>query len=84
MLRSLYLLLGCTKFSQRVLDVLRHVGLEHRARVHGLGHRHLPRLQQAFHVLSGTLVHDQIGVHEGSVEVATNIDGVWGADIFDN
>jgi hypothetical protein len=84
MLWSLYLLLGCTKLSQGVLDVLRHVGLEHRTRVHGLGHRHLPRLQQAFHVFSGALVHDQIGVHEGPVEVTANIDRVWGADILDN
>jgi hypothetical protein len=84
MLRSLDLLLSSTKLSQCVLDVLCHVGLEHRARVHGLGHRHLPRLQQAFHILSGALVHDKIGIHEGSVEVAANVNGVWGADIFDN
>jgi hypothetical protein len=84
MLRSLYLLLSCTKLSQCVLDVLRHVGLEHRARVHGLGHRHLPRLQQAFHILSGALVHNKIGVHEGPVEIPADVDRVWSADIFNN
>jgi len=54
------LLLSCTKLSQCVLDVLCHVGLEHRARIHGLGYGHLPRLQQAFHTLTSALVHDKI------------------------
>lgn len=78
------LLLSCAEFSQCILDVLCHVGLKHRARVHRLGHRHLPRPQQAFHVLACVLIHDKIGVHEGSVEVATNVDGVWRANILNN
>ena len=78
------LLLSCAEFSQCILDILRHIGLEHRTWVHGLRDRHLPRLQQAFHVFAGILIHDEIGVHESSVKVATDVDSVWGADILDD
>ena len=78
------LLLSCTKLSQCILNVLRHIGLEHRTRVHRLGHRHLPRLQQAFHTLAGALIHDKIRLHEGLVQIPANIDGIWGSDILDN
>lgn len=78
------LLLSCAEFSQCILYVLCHVGLKHRARVHRLGDRHLPRPQQAFHVLACVLIHHEIGVHEGSVKVATNVDGVGRANILNN
>lgn len=78
------LLLGCTKLSQCVFDVLRHIGLEHWTRIHGLGYRHLPRLQQAFHTLAGALIHDKIGLHEGLVQISADIDSIWGSDILDN
>lgn len=78
------LLLSCAELSQCILNILRHVGLEYRTWVHGLGHRHLPCLQKAFHVLASVLVHDEIGVHEGSIKVAADVDSVWGADILDN
>jgi hypothetical protein len=79
-----YLLLSCTEFSQCILDVLCHVGLKHRARVHRLGHRHFPCPQQAFHVLARVLIHDEVCVHEGSVKIATDIDGIRSTDVLDN
>ena len=69
---------------QRVLNVASHFGREDRAWIHRLRHRLLPCSQQAFHCLAGVLRHDQVGVHESSVEISTEIHRVWGANIFDD
>jgi hypothetical protein len=86
MLRPLDLLLGgdCADLGESSLDVLCHIGREDGARVHGLGHRLLPRAEQALHGFAGTLLHDEIGIHKGTVQVAAKVDGVGGADILDN
>lgn len=52
--------------------------------VHRVGYGLLPCPQQAFHSLACALVHDQVGVHERSIHVATKVDGVRGADILDD
>ena len=86
MLWALDLLLGgdCADLGESSLNVLCHVGRKDRTRVHGFGHRLLPRAEQALHGLAGALLHDEIGVHEGAVQVAAEVDGVGGADIFDD
>jgi hypothetical protein len=85
MLWTLDLLLNSTlHLSKSVFNISGHIRRKYRAWVHRLWHGLLPRSQQAFHSLSGVLVHYEIGVHERLVHVASKIDSIRGANVLDN
>jgi len=86
MLRTVKLLLLNRRahLCEGVFDVACDICWKDGARVHGLRHWHLPGPQQAFHSLSGVLIHDEICIHESLVHIATKIDSVWGPNILDD
>ena len=83
---SWYLCLGgnCTDLVDGIFNISCDIGRKHRTSVHRLRHWLLPCPQQAFHCLTSSLIHDEVGVHKRAVEVTSEIDGVWGADILDD
>lgn len=66
-----------------ILDIGSDIGRKDRASVHGLRHRLLPSSQQTLHGLTSSLVHDKIGVHEGTIQVTSEVHSVGSTDVLD-
>ena len=67
-----------------IFDVGGDVGREDGTGVHRLGHGLLPCSEQTLHGLASSLVDDQVCVHEGAVEVTSEVNRVGSADVLDN
>jgi hypothetical protein len=71
-------------FEESILDWAHGIGREDWPWINRSRHTLLPRLQHALHVSPSIAIDECVGVHENAVEVATQVDCVWRADVLDD
>lgn len=69
---------------QGILDRSRYIYRKHWSSLHRPRNRFLPSLQHAFHAFPSLTFHQCVRVHEGAVQIASQVDCVWRAYILDN
>lgn len=69
---------------QGILYWARDLSRKHWSRIHRAGYRLLPGLQHLVHLPPYTVIDQSISLHEGLVELSTEEQSVWCADILDD